>query len=163
MKRLIAPLLALCGLFSCSTDEDIAPDVSVSVNRTFMSVVDGIEVHIADIKDNQCYQFIVWRADGTRLVFSDFDTKGKWPKYEYSHYAVTDDTTAADIAVGGGQYEAFTMTATFNDDATEFVADYSGALRSDNIALVFEAKGAKFTHYWLPLDVNADGIPDVLQ
>lgn len=144
MKRQIIALLALCGLFSCSTDNDTAPDVSIAPNGTFMSVVDGIEVHIADVRDGQCQSFVVWQNNGTRLMFSGFDTNGSWPKYTYSN-------------------NTFQMSATYNNEATEFVADYSGVLRSDNTTLALDAKGAKFTLFWMPLDVNADGIPDVLQ
>ena len=55
------------------------------------------------------------------------------------------------------------MSVTFNNDATEFLADYSGFMRFGKASAYFEAKGAKFMYYWMPLDVNADGIPDVLQ
>lgn len=144
MKRQIIALLALCGLFSCSTDNDTAPDAVIIPGGTFMSVVDGIEVHIADVRDGQCQSFVVWQNNGTRLMFSGFDTKESWPKYTYSN-------------------NTFQMSATYNNVATEFVADYSGVLRSDNTTLTLDAKGAKFTLYWMPLDVNADGIPDVLQ
>lgn len=143
MKRQIIALLALYGLFSCSTDND-TPDASITPGGTFMSVVDGIEVHIADVRDGQCQSFTVWQNDGTRFTFSGFDTNGSWPKYTYSN-------------------NTFQMSATYNNEATEFVADYSGVLRSDNTTLAFEAKGAKFTLFWMPLDANGDGIPDVLQ
>ena len=156
MKRLIAPLLALCGLFSCSTDETL-PNIETTPPSGLFVAVNDIEVLAVDLRAGQCHQFTIWQTDGSRFFIQDFATSGQWPKYTYTY-----------AGQSNGQME---MSATFLND-TAFVADFNAQITMQDLGMnvslqtmmfAMEAKGAKFTRHDTPLDVNGDGVPDVLQ
>ncbi|MBQ9285321.1 MAG: hypothetical protein IJ209_03420 [Bacteroidaceae bacterium] len=144
MKYSLFALLVLCGFLSCSKDDVAVSDASHTPDGTFVSVIDGYEVMIVEVQGGQCHSFVLWQSDGKQLMFSGFDTEGVWPNYTYST-------------------STFQMSATYNSDATEFTADYSGVMKSDYITIAFDAKGVKFSLNRMPLDENMDGVPDVLQ
>ena len=161
MKRLIIPLLALCGVFSCSTDDDKTVHVPNGYYASF-SETQYLCVHI---ENGYCSEIIVYNKDDKMLSrVIGFSTNGDWPNYEYACHGI--DTTVPE------QSEVdFTMSATFNNEATTFVSNYSGIVVSrtyfywnDEIkTLTLEGKGVKFTLTDEPIDTNGDGIPDVME
>lgn len=150
MKRLIIPLLALCGLFSCSTDDDTAPDVSITPGGLFVAS-DETQMIGVWVVGGYCTEMIVYQKGSSQFVVSGFKTNGEWPTYTYSN-------------------AAFQMSVTFNDEATAFVADYNGIFTGNSlgynpetITLTTEGKNVKFTLTNEPIDANGDGIPDVME
>lgn len=163
MKHRFALLLALCGLFSCSDGETLPNSETTPPTALFVAVND-VELLMVDVRDGQCHQFTVWQSDGSRFYAQGFSTSGKWPSYTYIY------TGNSDVSVGqsAGQME---MSATFEDE-TEFVADFNAHLVLQELAmnmtgqsmtLTMSAKDVRFTRHDAPLDVNGDGIPDLLQ
>ena len=163
MKRLFAPLLALCGLLSCSSDNDTAPDYLGVPNGLYVSAND-MQVLGVSLVNGQCAEMVLYQKDGNQYMVNGFTTSGAWPKYEYAHYAAADGVTV------GQTNEAFTMSATFHDNTDWFVADYNGQITAHSLGygqqsatFTIEGKGVKFTLTDGPIDANGDGIPDVLQ
>lgn len=150
MKRSIAALLALCGLFSCSTDNDTAPDAVIIPGGFFVAATDTQMLGVY-ISDGQCTEMVAYQKNGSQIVVLGFGSAGAWPTYTY-------------------QNSTFQMSATFNADATEFIADYSGQLtgktlgiNSETMTIEMAGKGQKFKVQTTPIDANGDGVPDMMQ